>query len=313
MLQPRRDIYQQGEAGCVGLWKAVLSKAPNLAKYLLGKLVGQPAAPHALQELGPEPLDDTCFPPSTHGAAKLVGFARSESGGDDCQLHRLFLEDGDAQRPLQDRANFLVGIGYQFIAVSPPQVGMHHVPLNRSGTNNGNLNYEVVPAAGPQSGEHTHLPAAFDLEDANRIRRADHVVDRRVFAGNIGQCQLPPRVLFDQGKAAPDRREHAEAEAVDLEQAELFEIFLVPLNHGAAIHRRVFDRNQLIQVSPGHHHPADVLGEMPGKAEQLVDQEAELPAHAGLGIESNGLTASRKVFYVLIAVDLLGERIDPVE
>jgi hypothetical protein len=52
---------------------------------------------------------------------------------------------------------------------------------------------------------------------------------------------------------------------------------------------------------------------MPGKAEQLVDQEAELPAHAGLGIESNGLTASRKVFYVLIAVDLLGERIDPVE
>ncbi len=41
--------------------------------------------------------------------------------------------------------------------------------------------------------------------------------------------------------------QHTEAEHVDLEQTQCFEIVFVPLNDRAVFHRRIFDRHELRQ------------------------------------------------------------------
>ena len=79
-------------------------------------------------------------------------------------------------------------------------------------------------------------------------------------------------MLLNQIEALADRREHAQAEAIDFEDAQLVEIVFVPLDDGATLHRGVFDRRQLAQRPLGHDHAADVLRQMPRKADQLRHQ-----------------------------------------
>ena len=43
--------------------------------------------------------------------------------------------------------------------------------------------------------------------------------------------------------------EHAQSQAIDLEDANFVEIVFVPFNHGAAFHRGIFDGHQLVQRS----------------------------------------------------------------
>ena len=58
---------------------------------------------------------------------------------------------------------------------------------------------------------------------------------------------------------APDHGEHAEAEHIDLEQAQGLEIVLVPLNDGALRHRRVLRRHELSERPARDDEAAGVL------------------------------------------------------
>ncbi|RMT87764.1 hypothetical protein ALP39_200243 [Pseudomonas marginalis pv. marginalis] len=80
-----------------------------------------------------------------------------------------------------------------------------------------------------------------------------------------------------QIEAAADRTEHAQGEDIHLEQAHGIQIVLVPLNDGALGHGRVFHRHQGVQRVFGNHETAGVLGQVPGKADQLPG-EREHPA-----------------------------------
>ena len=53
---------------------------------------------------------------------------------------------------------------------------MHHVVLNRAGTDDRNLDHEVIERAPLQPGQLCHLRAGLDLEHADRVRLADHGV-----------------------------------------------------------------------------------------------------------------------------------------
>ncbi len=132
--------------------------------------------------------------------------------------------------------------------------------------------------------------------------------------GNVGQRELPAVVLLDQVEALANGREHAQAQAVDLQDAQLVEVVLVPLDDGAVGHGGVFDRHQLAQRPAGHHHAADVLRKMPRKADQFADQLDQLPAEArrrdrcpprGTAPASSGSPWK--------CVDPLGQRVDPIE
>ncbi len=59
--------------------------------------------------------------------------------------------------------------------------------------------------------------------------------------------------------------EHAEAEHIDLEDAERIEVVLVPFDEGALRHGAVADRHDLIERTAGDDEAADMLGEVTRK------------------------------------------------
>ena len=76
---------------------------------------------------------------------------------------------------------------------------------------------------------------------------ADHVVGGVVLgAGCRCSAIAASRACArEQVERLADRGQHAEREHVDLEQAQRFQVVLVPLDDGAVGHRRVLDRHQL--------------------------------------------------------------------
>jgi hypothetical protein len=81
----------------------------------------------------------------------------------------------------------------------------------------------------------------------------------------------------DQFEPAPQHRQHAQRQHVDLHQAQLLEVVLVPLDHAALGHRRVLDRHQARQFALGDDEAARMLRQVARKAEQLLGQRGPLP------------------------------------
>ena len=76
----------------------------------------------------------------------------------------------------------------------------------------------------------------------------------------------------NQLEALAHAAQHAQAQHVDLEDAQRIEVVLVPFDDGAVGHGRVGDGRELAQGPAGDDEAADVLREMPGKAPELVGQ-----------------------------------------
>ena len=151
---------------------------------------------------------------------------------------------------------------------------MHHLALNGTRAHDGHLDDQVVIVARPQARQHRHLRTGLDLKHPGRLGAADHVVDgavlarhrrEREFTGNRGG----PAEIIDELEGTADRAQHAEAEHIDLEQTECIEIILVPLDHGAIGHGGVLDRHEFVETPARDHETADVLREVPRKAEQF--------------------------------------------
>jgi hypothetical protein len=101
-------------------------------------------------------------------------------------------------------------------------------------------------------------------------------------------------MLLHQRETLADGGEHAQGETVDLEDAQLVEIVLVPLDDGAVGHGRVLDRHELAQGAAGHDHAARVLREMAGEADKLRDEFDQLPAAGRIGINARLAAADRE-------------------
>jgi hypothetical protein len=271
-LQPGGDIHQQREAGGMRLGEAVFAEALDLHEDLPREVLLVAALAHAIDEAALELLEPALAPPCRHRAAQLVGFARGEARGDHRELHHLLLEDRHAERPLQHAAHRLARVADRLDLFAPAQIGMHHAALDRARAHDGDLDHQVIEAARLHARQHGHLRARFDLEHAQRVGVADHVVDRRVLGRHVAHRERPPAHRAHQVERAADGGEHAEREHVDLQQAQRVEIVLVPLDDGAFGHRRVFDRHQMRQLPSRNDEAADVLRQVARKADQFVDQ-----------------------------------------
>ena len=95
-LEPGRGIDEQREAGGVRLGEAVFAETLDLQDDALGERSRQPIRCHAGAQLVLEGFQPALAFPGGHRPAQLVGLAGREIGGDDGQLHDLFLEDGHA-------------------------------------------------------------------------------------------------------------------------------------------------------------------------------------------------------------------------
>ncbi len=70
--------------------------------------------------------------------------------------------------------------------------------------------------------------------------------------------------------------QRAETEEVDLEQREVFEIVFVPLDHGAAGHRGVLDRDDVVDRFVTEEEAARVNADVARELEDLVGQAREV-------------------------------------
>ncbi len=194
-LHPCRGIDEEREARGVAFGKAVFAEPFDLAEAALGEIAGIAATRHALDELVAEILDGADPAERRHGAAQLVGFGGREAGGDDRDAHRLLLEQrhahGLAEHLLQLVGRAVIGGGrgkhHLLHALPPPQIGMHHVALDRPRPHDRDLDDEIVEGLRLEARQHRHLRPALDLEHADRIRARQHVVDRGLLRRNGGE------------------------------------------------------------------------------------------------------------------------------
>ena len=271
-FEPAGNVDEQRETGRMRFREAVLAEAFDLAKDLPCKLLAVAAPAHAVDQLVLEGPETAAPLPRRHRAPQAVGFARREARGRDRERHHLLLENRYAQGTLQDALDLLAGVIDGFLAIPPPQVGMHHVALDRAGTDDRDLDDEVVIASRLQPRQHRHLGARLDLEHTHRVALADHVVDDGVLRRHARERVLPAVEITYQLETASDRGQHPQAEHVDLQQTQVCEVVFLPLDHRAVFHRRILDRHEFRHRAVRDDETADVLRQVPREADQFPDE-----------------------------------------
>ena len=281
----------------MALGEAVFPEPLDLVETVLGELGVIAARDHPPDHLLLEIADGAVVPEGGHGPAQAIGLLAGELGRDHGDLHRLLLEQGHAQGLAQHIGQF-VRIGGrarhgEAIAarsvprlmgppLQPPlQIGVHHLALDRAGPDDGDLHHQIVELHRPQARQHRHLRPALDLEDAHRIRLAQHAIDPAPFGrhgGGVGQ--RPAIGLADHAERPLHRRQHAQRQHIDLHQLEEVDVVLVPFDEGPVGHGRIADRHDLDQRRLAEHEAADVLAQVTRKPDQLRRQfEGQLHPH----------------------------------
>ena len=176
VLEVRRRVHEVGERHRVRLGEAVVGERSQLHVQVVGDLAGDAPLGHA----GVQPLLETLHPRRralrAHRLAQLVGLRRREPGEVDRQLHQLLLEQRHAERALQAPLGQRVGVGDRLLPVAAADVGMHRPALDRAGADERDLDDEVVERPRPQARQRGHLGPALDLEHADGVGAAEHVV-----------------------------------------------------------------------------------------------------------------------------------------
>jgi len=111
-----------------------------------------------------------------HRPPQLLGLAAGEVRGHHGDAQQLLLEERHAERALEDRLERRMRITHRLLSLPPPQVGVHHLPDDRPGPDDRDLDDEIVEALGLHARQRRHLRAALDLERADRVGAPDHLV-----------------------------------------------------------------------------------------------------------------------------------------
>ena len=312
-FEPGGYVHQQGEAGGMGFRKAIFAKALNLAKHPLGEIPVVAARQHAIDELLLETAQAAAALPGGHGASQLIGLAGGEAGGHHGQFDHLLLKDGHPKGALEHPAHPVIGILHRLQTLPAAQVGMHHVPLDGSGPDDGDLDDQIVKMPRLEPRQHGHLRPGFHLKHADAVAALQHRVGFRVFRRDGRHGEPGAAMGIDGGDRLADGGEHAEPQHVDLHQPQRLEIVFVPLDDGTVLHGGILRRHELGQGAPGYDKAANVLRQMPGEAENAVDEIQELLHHRAVGVEPSGLKALPQGGSVVPPGERLGEQIQQVE
>ena len=272
LLQPGRDIDQPREAGGVAFGKAIAAEALDLGKAALGE--GPVVAPgqHPRHEPVAKGADGAHALKGGEAAAQPVGLGGGEAGGDHGDLHGLLLKERHAVGAAQHLHHRGAQILDRLLALAAVDEGMHHTALDRAGAHDGHFAHQIVEALGQHPGQEVELRPAFHLEYPDGIGAAEHVVDRAVLGRDIGQRPALAAVLHQKAKGLADAGQHPQREDIDLQKPQRVDVVLVPLDHRTVVHRRVLDRAELVEPPVGDDEAADVLREVPGEADDLLDQ-----------------------------------------
>ena len=279
-FHPAGDIDQMREAGGMAFREAIFAESFDLTEAARGEFRIITALHHAPDHLFLMFRHHAARSERRHCLTQLVGFGRRELRRDHGNLHCLLLKDGNAQCANQNVLQFVwqavfgrgFGIKWFLQTLSPFQIRVHHVALDRSGADDGDLYDEVVEFARFQARQHVHLRAAFDLENAEGVAPAQHVVNGPVILRHGGQRPLLAAMRLQQIESLADAGQHPERQNVDLHDAERLDIVLVPFDETAVRHRAIADGDGPGQRFAGQNETANMLRQVARHADQLVGQ-----------------------------------------
>ena len=163
-LDPGRGIDQQRETRGMTFGKAITAEPLDLGKAPRGKVILIAVGPHAIHETALKIADRAVFPERRQRPAQPIRLGRSKPRTDDGDLHRLLLKQRHPQSLAQHPTQIVRREGHHLLPVSPPQIGMHHVTLNRARSDDGDLNDQIVKRFWPHPGQKVHLRPAFHLK-----------------------------------------------------------------------------------------------------------------------------------------------------
>ena len=197
--------------------------------------------------------------------------------------------------------------------LAPAQVGVHGVPLDGPGPDDRDLDHQVVEFTWLGLVQRLLLGSRLDLEEADGVDRADHVVDARIVESDAVEVGADAVGLLDHLQALGDRGEGAQPQQVHLDEAEVLDIVLVELDHHPALHAGALHRDHVDERLAGHQHAADMDREMPGGAlDGPQDLQELLPRERPAGGVRLHPGRLQGVLHPALApaVDGLGEAVD---
>ena len=89
-------------------------------------------------------------------------------------------------------------------------------------------------------------------------------------------------MLAQQIECAAHAAQHAEAEHVDLHEAQRVDVVLVPFDDLAVDHGGGLDRHEVVETILGQNEPAGMLRQMPREADQRAGEVDASGAAGGL-------------------------------
>ena len=165
----------------MALGEAEVGEGLDAAVDLVGELPGDAVLGHADVESLAQRLDALETALAAHGAAQQVGVVARAATDRHRHLHELLLKDGDAEGALKWLNELGVVVSDGLMAELAAHKGVHGAALNGTGTYERDLHDEVVELSRLQTRQQAHLGAALDLEHADRVGAAQHVVGRLLF------------------------------------------------------------------------------------------------------------------------------------
>ena len=197
----------------------------------------------------------------TERPPQFFSFVSGKIRHDHCDLEHLFLKQRDTERASQDPFETRIEIRHRLAFRAACEVRMHHIALDRSRPNDRHFNHNVVKTFRFHSRQSGYLRAAFDLKNADGVGLLHNLKGGRIIFRNVCKIEWPP-AFAAKFKCILHHRHHPQSKQIDLHDAEIFAIVLVPLRDDAAWHRRVFQRHKRTELVLTNNHPSGMLAEV---------------------------------------------------
>jgi len=210
-LDPRRRVHEVGEAHRMTLGKPVVGEGRHLVEDLVGHRTDDAALRHAFVQPVAQASHARPRTFRAHRLAQLVGLRRREAGDVDGHLHELLLEQRHTERLAEAVFQQRMQVGDGLLPVATANVRVHRAALNRAGTDERDLDDEVVEPPRLEARQRGHLRARFHLEHPDAVGTTQHGV-HLVFLRDLRQVDAPAAELFDVVDRTVQRREHSEPE-----------------------------------------------------------------------------------------------------
>src|SRR5918995_2185532 len=257
--------------------ESIFRESDEFPEYLLGSCQIDALRERSVAKLGPETGHRLSRSLASHGATELVSLTGAETRQRHGHPEDLLLVKNNTQGFAQHWFQKGMIVGRRGgkptpIKFSMLDIGVDGAADDRTWPHDRHLHDKIFETTGLGAQQSLDLGPALDLEGADRIPSADHVVDRLI--GEIDAAEIDRRLAVgrDQAQRLFDEREHAQREEIDLDEPGVITGILVPLTEVASLHGGGLHRHQVDEGSGGDDHPAGMLADVSWEPGELSGQ-----------------------------------------